>query len=241
MTGRRARPRRGFTFIATFPFARPLIRAVKLLPTLAALLFTTAPLFAEAAFRVETDTTAAPECEEFAAKSKALCEEWYPKINEILYGKDHPLPVPVVRLKFAPMKGVAYTTNDGIHIASEWVKKQPNDLGMVAHELTHMVQDYRGGGAGWLTEAIAEYIRDAKYEPGVRHFRFEEGKSTYKSGYNLGGTFLTWLEANKDKEIVRKLNVASKDKTYKPEMFQELCGKPLDELWTEFGESLKGQ
>ncbi len=205
---------------------------------LATLLLSTAALRAEPAFRVETDTTEAPECETFAAKAKTLCEEWYPKINEMLYGPEHKLPTDVVRLKFAPMKGVAYTSGDGIHIASQWIARAPNDYGMVIHELTHVVQNYAHGGAGWLTEAIAEYVRDAKFEPGVRHFRFDE-KSSYKGGYNLSGTFLTWLEAEKDKDIIRELNDASANKTYTPELFEKLCGKPLDELWAEFGETQK--
>jgi hypothetical protein len=52
------------------------------------LTFLAASAFAadEPAFKVEIDFSAATECEPFATKSKALVEEWYPKINEILFG-----------------------------------------------------------------------------------------------------------------------------------------------------------
>ena len=107
----------------------------------------------------------APECEAFAAESKALIEEWYPKINVILFGEGHRLPSRNVTLIFEPMKGVAATSKDTIRISAEWVtKKAPNDYGMVIHELTHIVQDYRGKGEGWLTEGIADYIRDRHFE-----------------------------------------------------------------------------
>jgi hypothetical protein len=195
---------------------------------------------AEPEFKVTVDTTKAPECEAFAAKSKTLVEEWYPRINEILFGKDHPLPASEVTLIFEPMKGVANTSNHVIRISAEWVtKKAPNDYGMVAHELTHIVQDYKGKGDGWLTEGIADYIRDRHFEPGVRHHRIDPDQSSYREAYGTAATFLIWLEEHKDKDIVRQLNVASHDGKYSPALFQEYCGADLDTLWKEFAETYR--
>src|SRR3954447_4955642 len=96
--------------------------------------------------RIKIDYSAAPECEAFAVKAQAIAEEWYPKINTILFGPEHPLPVAVVQLIFEPMKGVANASGDKIRISAEWVtKKAPNDYGMVVHELTHIVQAYHRG------------------------------------------------------------------------------------------------
>jgi Peptidase of plants and bacteria len=188
---------------------------------------------AEPAFKVTIDTSKAPECEPFAAKSKTLVEEWYPKINEILFGKDHPLPSPDVSLIFEPMKGVAATSKNVIRISAEWVtKKAPNDYGMVIHELTHIVQDYRGKGEGWLTEGIADYIRDHHFE--TRQHRIDPEKSSYRQGYGIAAAFLIWLEEKKHPGLVRKLNVASNDGTYRRELFTELCGADVDVLWKEF-------
>jgi hypothetical protein len=194
---------------------------------------------AEPAFTVAVDTSKAPQCEAFAAKSKALVEEWYPRINEILFGKDHPLPVTEVKLSFEPMRGVAHTNKNFIHISADWVTKHPDDFGMVAHELTHVVQDYQGKGEGWLTEGIADYIRDRYYEPGIRHQRINPDKSSYREGYGTAAVFLIWLEANKDKDIVRKLNFASHDGKYSPALIQENCGADLDTLWKEFAETYR--
>lgn len=205
---------------------------------LALFLVATAGAHAADAFTVHIDTTKAPECEAFAAKSKTLVEEWYPKINEILFGKDHPLPSADVSLIFEPMKGVANTSNNVIRISAEWVtKKAPNDYGMVVHELTHIVQDYRGKGEGWLTEGIADYIRDRHFEPGVRHHRIDPEKGSYRQAYGIAATFLIWLEEHKSKDLVRKLNIASHDGTYRRELFAELCGVDLDALWKEFAET----
>jgi hypothetical protein len=192
---------------------------------------------AEPAFEVTLDTKKAPECAAFAEKSKALVEEWYPRINEILFDKGHPLPATEITLIFEPMKGVAHTAKNVVHISAEWVtKKAPNDYGLVVHELTHVVQDYRGKGEGWLTEGIADYIRDRYFEPGVRHDHIDPDKSSYRDGYGTAATFLIWLEDHKDKDIMRKLNIASHDGKYSPALFQQYCGADLDTLWKEFAE-----
>ena len=194
------------------------------------------------AFKVEVNTTAAPQCETFAKKAKAIVEEWYPKINEVLFDKDHPLPTATVRLTFEPMKGVAHATTDGIHISEEWVtKKAPKDYGMVVHELTHVVQDYKGKGDGWLTEGIADYVRHKFFEKDVDKLaqQINPDKSSYKQAYTIAAAFLFWLEQKKDKDIVHKLNAASHDGTYKVDLFKQLCGADVDALWKEFTDSLR--
>ena len=214
---------------------------------------------AEPAFKVEIDYSTAPECETFAVKSKAIVEEWYPKINEILFGKDHPLPRAVVNLKFEPMKGVAHATTDGIHISAEWVtKKSPDDYGMVVHELTHIVQNYKLG-EGWLTEGIADYVRHAAYERDIKptmsldahgrasgysqkepYFQGLESRGVdltqkgYLQSYTVAASFLFWLEAHKDKEIVRHLNQALSAGRYAPALFAQFCGQSLDDLWAGY-------
>ncbi len=198
-------------------------------------LLATTLLAAEPPFKVEVNTTAAPECEAWAAKAKTIAEEWYPKINEILFGPGQPLPSPVVRLTFEPMKGVAHATGDGIHISADWVmKKSPNDFGMVVHELTHVVQAYKGKNEFWLTEGIADYVRYERYEPGTQKWKLDPEKSSYKQGYGIAGAFLAWLEKNKNPEIIHKLNAACRAGTYKSEMITELCGADVDALWKEF-------
>ncbi|HEY2572624.1 MAG TPA: basic secretory protein-like protein [Verrucomicrobiaceae bacterium] len=200
----------------------------------------TSPSFAEPAFQVTIDTSQAPECAAFAAKSKTIVEEWYPRINEILFEKRHPLPAREITLIFEPMKGVAHTGNNAIHVSAEWVtKKAPNDYGMIVHELTHVVQDYRGKGEGWLTEGIADYVRDRWFEPGARQHRIDPDKSSYRQAYGTAATFLIWLERHKDKDIVRKLNIASHDGKYSPALFPQYCGADLDALWKEFAESYR--
>ena len=192
---------------------------------------------AQQPFTIKVDYSQSPSCQAFAERSKTLCEEWYPKLAKILFGDNHPLPYPEVKLVFKPMKGVAGTVNNEISISEEWVtKKAPDDYGMVIHELTHVVQNYKGKGEGWLTEGIADYTRDRHFEPGKRTYRIDRVKNSYKQGYGIAATFLIWLEdvKTKDKDLVRKLNTSCHDGTYSAEKFKELCGADADSLWQEF-------
>lgn len=195
----------------------------------------------EPPFTIKTDLSAAPQCEAFAEKAKKIAEEWYPKINDILFGKERGLPAKEVTIEFKPMDGVAHASGHKITISAEWVTvKQPDDYGMVVHELTHVVQNYRRrGNPGWLTEGIADYVRDRHYEPGKRSFRPNPVRSHYKQGYGITGAFLAWLEAEKDKDIVGKLNRACYEGKYKDELFEEYAGKPLDDLWREYVEATR--
>lgn len=223
-------PYSAFRWAMEFPLFRS---AICLLFSLSA-----ANAAADPQFKVEVDTSKAPECAPFAEKAKKIAEEWYPKINEIIFGKDRALPGGTIHLWFEPMDGVAHATHDGIHISAEWVtKKAPDDYGMVVHELTHVVQDYKGKGEFWLTEGIADYVRYERYEPGKQKWKIDPDKSSYKQGYGIAGAFLGWLETTKDRELVRKLNTACHDGSYNAKMFTELCGADVDSLWKEYVQS----
>lgn len=191
-------------------------------------------LLAEEA-KIEIDYSKAPECEAFAKKSQALCEKWYPQICALLGGPGSKVPYPVISLAFEPMDGVAATSANRITISAEWVtKKAPDDYGMVIHELTHIVQDYKGHGEGWLTEGIADYIRHKHFEPGKWDRQINWEKDSYKQGYTTAAAFLMWLEEKKDREIVRKLNVASREGKYSEAYFKTLTGWSVDEAWANF-------
>src|ERR1700761_2690929 len=98
----------------------------------------------EEAVRVLLDVSYAPDAGDFALKTSPLILEWYPKINALLFGADHPLPFKVVLVSFQHGQQYAgLTINDVIHISADRIKVMQDDpRGMVIHELTHVVQHY---------------------------------------------------------------------------------------------------
>ena len=189
--------------------------------------------------RVEVDCALAPEAATFATRAAEIVTEWYPRLRELLPPDDEP-PLPLVRLYFRPFDGVAYTEGDVIHVSSEWVtRKAPDDYGMVVHELTHVVQNYQGGGEGWLTEGIADYTRFWHFEPGAWKPEIDPDQDSFRSGYRVTAAFLAWLVGTHDPEIVRKLNTASRRRQPAPPVFLESTGKAVDVLWREFADGFR--
>ena len=134
-------------------------------------------------------------------------------------------------------KGVA-ETGDGIaKYNPEWLKKNPEDIDVVTHEVMHIVQDYRFDNPGWLTEGIADYVR---YVYGVNNVKSRwtlpnyKASQSYMNAYRVTARFLVWVEKTKNKKVVDKLDAALRDGTYKPDLWVKLTGKTVEELWKEY-------
>jgi hypothetical protein len=191
------------------------------------------------AVQVQVDTSEVPDVEPWGAKAKALVEKWHPLIADLLKSDGFTPPSKVKIVFKKDMKGVAYTSGNTITIAADWIKKHPDDYGMVVHELTHVIQSYPHSkrNDGWLVEGIADYVRFFKYEPETK---IAVGpRANYRNGYRTTAKFLDWIEKTHDKEMVAKLNKALRKSEYKDELFKEATGKSLDDLWAEFLESQK--
>src|SRR6201996_5726557 len=74
----------------------------------------------EEAVRVLLDVSYAPDAGDFALKTSPLVLEWYSRINDILYGPDHPLPFNAVIVSFQhSLNYPAFTTGNVIHISAD--------------------------------------------------------------------------------------------------------------------------
>lgn len=194
------------------------------------------------ASRFDIHYETARDSEKFARRAKELCEEWYPKLYEQFDTPEGPAPRSVVKLYFQNMDGVAHATGNEIHISNKWVTKQaPDDYGMVIHELFHIVQAYNGGGEGWLTEGIADYVRHRLFEPQVPPPRIDPDKARYTDAYKTTATFLEWLEDKKKPGIVLALNAASRARRNVREVFVKEAGADVDQLWKEFTDTLRAK
>lgn len=142
------------------------------------------------------------------------------------------------RIEFATLE--VSVDGDDIHVSSEWVtRKAPHDYGMVVHELTHVVQNYQGGGEGWLTEGIADYTRFWHFEPGAWKPEIDPERDSYRGAYRVTAAFLAWLVEKHDPEIVRKLNTASRHRQPASPVFLEATGKAIDVLWREYADGFR--
>ncbi|WP_075162109.1 basic secretory protein-like protein [Chthonomonas calidirosea] len=187
---------------------------------------------------VSVDASEAPDLGPWLQQAKDLCEVWYPRIVKLLASPGF-VPPDHVTLRFRNMDGVAYTAGDVITISADYVRHHPDDLGMVIHELTHVVQSYPSSNAGWLVEGIADYVRFFFYEPKAPRPYINIEKATYHDAYRTTAAFLAWATSKYDKHLVQQLNQALREGKFDISLFQKYTGRDVDTLWNEFIADIK--
>lgn len=134
--------------------------------------------------------------------------------------------------------GVAGTEGAVITYSQKYMRGHRQDIDVATHELMHVVQDYKESvGPGWLTEGIADYVRDqfglnnagagwslGNYMPG----------QNYDNGYNVTARFLKWIELNKKNGFVKEINERLRKHNYKDSDWKMLTGNTVEELWKEY-------
>lgn len=141
----------------------------------------------------------------------------------------------------------AHFHNQSIYFNSGWMSsRKGNDIDVVTHELTHVIQSYpykKGAKRpDWITEGLADYAR----------FRFgvdNEGsgwavpeyneKQKYTDAYRVTGRFFAWLEENTKPDILTKLDDKMRKGEYSDDFWKENTGKTIDELWADYGKNPK--
>lgn len=189
-------------------------------------------------FKVEIDCSDSPESEEWAKKAAETAKEWFPILQEMLYSDDY-RPVTSVKLVFKKMDGVAYASGNTITISAAWIERSPGDLGMVVHELTHVVQGFRGRNPGWLVEGMTDYIRFFIYEPGNVATRVNPDRNKYTDSYRVTGCFFDWIVRTQEKDFLSKMNAVCRAGKYNDNTFKDITGKTVDELWDMYAEALR--
>ncbi len=197
---------------------------------------TNTPAPAPPSLAITLNTDEAPELKDWADKSKAICQEWFPKLCEAL-PSDGFEPAKEILIVFRKTLSAPAMAGGGvISVSVPHVTNNPSDFGMMVHELTHVVQAYPGQkeDVGWLTEGIADYTRFWLYEPQTPQHPINKEKASYRDAYRTTAAFLGYLTAKHDREIVKKLNAKLRKGEGEAALFKEFLGKTVDELWQEF-------
>lgn len=184
---------------------------------------------------VVIDVSDFPEGKAWAEAAKALVQAWFPEVTSLLGTEDYKVPSEIRLVVKREISAPAYASGDEITINGKWITEHPGDLGMVIHELTHVVQRYPGGKntPGWLVEGIADYIRWWRYEPEAGRQRIDD-KSKLTDGYGTTAYFLAWASRKYDMRLVPTLDRAMRKGTDPMPLFEKVCGKPAEDLWQDF-------
>ncbi|XP_004496932.1 uncharacterized protein [Cicer arietinum] len=146
-------------------------------------------------------------------------------------------PVEKVSLFIDDMDGVAYTSNDEIHLSGRYVNSYIGDVrneitGVLYHEMTHVWQwNGNGEAPGGLIEGVADYVRlKANYAPS--HWKKAGEGDKWDQGYEVTARFLDYCDGLRN-GFVAELNKMMRS-GYSDQFFVQLLGKTVDQLWTEY-------
>jgi hypothetical protein len=135
------------------------------------------------------------------------------------------------------MDGVAYTSNNEIHLSARYVNSYSGDLkneitGVLYHEMTHVWQWNGNGQAnGGLIEGIADYVRlKANYAPS--HWVKPGQGNKWDQGYDVTARFLDYCNGLRN-GFVAELNKLMRN-GYSDQFFVQLLGKTVDQLWKDY-------
>lgn len=111
--------------------------------------------------------------------------------------------------------------------------------GVVTHELVHCYQfNARGTCPGGLIEGIADWVR-LNCDLGPPHWK-QNGSDPWDRGYEHTAYFLQYLEERFGAGTVRKVNQKLRNQKYEEKPFwTELLGRPVEQLWQDYAQSLK--
>lgn len=190
---------------------------------------------ADPALVIVVDADEAPDLKEWGDKAAEICKAQWPMLLRELKGEGFTAPAQVKIVFRKEMKVPAATGGAVISVNAAYVKDHKDDFGMMVHELVHVVQQYPGQrGLGWVTEGVADFVRFWKYEPQARQPRINTAKASYRDSYRTTAAFFGFLALKYDADIATKLNARMRKRGASEEMFKEIVGKPVDELWKEF-------
>ncbi|KAK7308785.1 hypothetical protein RJT34_05015 [Clitoria ternatea] len=133
--------------------------------------------------------------------------------------------------------GVAYCSNNEIHVSTSFIERYPGDLkkeitGVIYHELAHLwMWDGNGQAPSGLIEGMADFVRlkagyagDLWALPGQGHH--------WNQGHDVTARFLDYCNGIKN-GFVADLNKMMRT-GYSESYFAELLGKPVTQLWSEY-------
>ena len=143
-----------------------------------------------------------------------------------------------VSLFIDDMDGVAYASNNEIHVSARYINGYSGNVkteitGVLYHESTHIWQ-WNGNGQstpGGLIEGIADYVRlKAGYAPS--HWVKPGQGDRWDQGYDVTALFLDYCNSLRN-GFVAELNKKLRN-GYSANFFVELLGKNVDQLWKDY-------
>jgi hypothetical protein len=188
---------------------------------------------------ITVDVSDLPSAKEWGDKAKEVVTAWWPIVTSLLATEDYKSPKEIKIVIKKEISAPAWAAGNTLTINGKWITQHPEDLGMMVHELTHIVQHYPNNkvDVGWLVEGIADYIRWWRYEPETPRPKIDPVKNKYTDAYRVTAYWLAYVSRKYDRRLVPALDRELRKGNDPMPVFTQLTGKSADDLWKEFVDS----
>lgn len=198
---------------------------------------------------IALDTSETPDLADWARTNMIpMAVQWYPRIVQMLSSEGFQPPRRVQIVIRENASALAAASGNRIQCSAKWFRQNLHGeaQGAVFHELVHVVQQYRGGrdrssAPGWLTEGIADYMRWFVFQPEAKGAEITARnieRARYDASYRVTANFLNWVTEKYARDLVPKLNAASRQGRYSPELWVQITGKSVGDLGAEWKEAM---
>ncbi|MDQ1646833.1 MAG: hypothetical protein QOJ50_3017 [Cryptosporangiaceae bacterium] len=182
------------------------------------------------AVKITLDDSQAPDLHAWAVAEVAILQREYPKIVAAIPSPGFQAPKAFSLTIDPSYTGVAFTSGTRVVASATYTRAHQSDTGFLVHEAFHVAQ--QGGNApGWFIEGSADWYRFFTYEPGK--IRAPGSNANYTDGYRTSAWFLNYVATKYDAGIVQKVQAAGRARKYSDQLFVQLTGKNLAQLWAE--------
>lgn len=185
----------------------------------------------------------------YGNKAKAKVEEAFPKILKILdYGGRAKTTVQIIvandlqvtdgKIAWTNTWWDPYTVKGDICIPAS--SANPEDMGMIVHELMHVIQVGYKECPSWLVEGIADYVRYYWFDPPSRRPRAGRDADC-RGSYGITAQFLDWAAHRYQPNLLRALDLGFRTGQSAESIFLNATRKSLDQLNAEWKRELQRQ
>ncbi len=140
------------------------------------------------------------------------------------------------RLGVQAERVAAITHGTTVHVNGPFLLARlgdPDMFGMMAHELTHVVQAYPHTLQTWLVEGIADYVRYYVLLPQDPGRRFDPAGARYDEGYQATAGLLDWVERQRPGAVREISAVLRRGGDGRAALIRVAGAKP-EELWSAY-------
>lgn len=179
--------------------------------------------------------------------AQAKVEEAFPKILKILdyNGRGQTYVQIIVANDLQVQNGKIAWTNTSwdpntVHgdICVPASSANPGDLGMIVHELMHVIQVGYKNCPSWLIEGTADYVRYYWFDPPSRRPRAGRSSDCH-DGYGTTAEFLDWTAHRYAPNLLRAMDLGFRSGQSVDDILISATGHNLDQLNTEWKRQLR--